>query len=105
MSPERALVHLLEGSHEIRDGVVLDPSGRRLGGSRTLAGPAAELLRQAGDAAEVEVGIGRGTVFAVRGATAAIAVVADRSALSSVMRYDLRMAARELEPRAGKRAR
>ena len=96
MSPERALAHLREDSNEIRDGVVLDPGGRRLGGSRTLAGPAAELLRQAGDAAEVEVGTGRGTVFAVRGPAATIAVVAERSALSSVMRYDLRMAAREL---------
>ena len=97
MSPERALAHLREGSHEIRDGVVLDSAGRRLGGSRTLAGPAAELLRQAGDTAEVEVGTGRGTVFAVRGPGVAIAVVADRSALSSVMRYDLRMAAREMK--------
>jgi hypothetical protein len=99
MSPERVLVQLREGSHEIRDGVVLDPAGRRLGGSRTLVGAAAELLRQAGDAAEVEVGTGRGTVFAVRGPGATIAVVADRSALSSVMRYDLRMAARELADR------
>jgi hypothetical protein len=101
MSPERALAQLREGSHEIRDGVVLDSAGRRQAGSRTLAGPARELLRQAGDAAEVEVGTGRGIVFAVRGPAATVAVVADRSALSSVMRYDLRMAVGEV--RAGTR--
>ena len=49
MSPERSLAHLRSISSEIRDAVVLDPAGRRLAGSRTLAGPAADLLRQAGD--------------------------------------------------------
>ena len=93
MSPDRVLAHLRETAHEVREAVVLDSAGRRMAGSRTLAGPAGDLLRQAGDAAEVEVGTGRGTVFAVRGPRAAIAVVADRSSLSSVMRYDLRMAA------------
>jgi hypothetical protein len=91
MSPERSLAHLRSISSEVRDAAVLDPAGRRLAGSRTLAGPAADLLRQAGDATEVEVGTGRGTVFAVRADRAAIVVVADRSALSSVMRYDLRV--------------
>ena len=76
--------------------MVLDPAGRRLAGSRTLAGPAADLLRQAGDATEVEVGTGRGTVFAVRADRAAIAVVAERSSLSSVMRYDLRVTAGQI---------
>jgi predicted regulator of Ras-like GTPase activity (Roadblock/LC7/MglB family) len=98
MSPDRVLAHLRETAHEVREAVVVDPSGRRLAGSRTLAGPAGELLRHAGDAAEIEVGTGRGTVFAVRGDHAAIAVVAQRSALSSVMRYDLRMAAAEVNP-------
>ena len=96
MSPERSLAHLRSISSEIRDAVVLDPAGRRLAGSRTLAGPAAELLRQAGDATEVEVGTGRGTVFAVRADRAAIAVVAERSSLSSVMRYDLRVTAGQI---------
>lgn len=98
MSPDRVLAHLRETAHEVREAVVLDPAGRRLAGSRTLAGPAGDLLRQIGEATEVEVGTGRGTVFAVRGEHAAIAVVAQRSALSSVMRYDLRMAAGEVNP-------
>lgn len=99
MTPERALTHLSTIAPEVRDGVVLDPAGRRLAGSRTLAGAAADLLRHAPDAAEVEVGTGRGTVFAVRGPRAAIAVVADRSSLSSVMRYDLRVTAGEITAR------
>ncbi len=100
MSPERALTHLSTIAPEVRDGVVLDSAGRRLAGSRTLAGAAADLLRHAPDAAELEVGTGRGTVFAVRAPRAAIAVVADRSALSSVMRYDLRVTAGEIGARA-----
>jgi hypothetical protein len=97
MTPERALTRLSTIAPEVRDGVVLDREGRRLAGSRTLAGPAADLLRHAADAAEVEVGTGRGTVFAVRGPRGAIAVVAERSALSSVMRYDLRVTAGEVD--------
>jgi len=42
------------------------------------------------------VGTGRGTVFAVRADRAAIAVVAERSSLSSVMRYDLRVTAGQI---------
>jgi hypothetical protein len=98
MSPDRVLAHLRETAHEVREAVVLDPAGRRLAGSRTLAGPAGDLLRQASGAAEIEVGTGRGSVFAVRGEHAAIAVVSQRSALSSVMRYDLRMAADQVNP-------
>jgi hypothetical protein len=97
MTPERALTRLSTIAPEVRDGVVLDREGRRLAGSRTLAGPAADLLRHAADAAEVEVGTGRGTVFAVRGPGGAIAVVAERSALSSVMRYDLRVTLGEID--------
>jgi hypothetical protein len=100
VSPERALDRLLTMSPEIRDGVVLGADGRRLAGSRTLAAPARELLSQAGDdAAEVEVGTRRGTVFAARADRRAIAVVTARSALSSVMLYDLRMTLRELDVR------
>lgn len=86
-------------SPEVRDGVVLGADGRRLAGSRALAGPARELLARAGDAAEVEVGTRRGTVYAARSGRRAIAVVAARSALSSVMLYDLRMTLRDLDPR------
>jgi hypothetical protein len=99
MSPERALDDLRTMSLEVRDGVVLGADGRRLAGSRTLAAPARELFAQAPDAAEIEVATGRGTVYAARSGRRAIAVVATRSALSSVMLYDLRMTLRALDPR------
>jgi hypothetical protein len=99
MSPERALDDLRTMSLEVRDGVVLGADGRRLAGNRALAAPARDLFAQAGNAAEVEVATGRATVYAARSGRRAIAVVAARSALSSVMLYDLRMTLRALEPR------
>jgi hypothetical protein len=99
MSPERALDELRTMSLEVRDGVVLGADGRRLAGNRELAAPARELFDQAENAAEVEVATGRATVYAARSGRRAIAVVAARSALSSVMLYDLRMTLRALEPR------
>lgn len=97
MTPERALDELRTMSLEVRDGVVLGADGRRLAGSRALAAPARELFAQAGDAAEIEVATGRGTVFAARSGRRAIAVVAARSALASTLLYDLRMTLRALE--------
>jgi hypothetical protein len=97
MTPERALDELQAMSTEVRDGVVLGADGRRLAGNRDLAAPARDLFAQAGDAAEIEVATGREIVFAARSGRRAIAVVAARSALSSVMLYDLRMTLRSLE--------
>lgn len=99
MSAEGALDRLLAMAVDARDGVVLGADGRRLAGSRALAAPARELLERAGDAAEVEVATGRGTVYAARSGRRAIAIVAARPALSSVMRYDIHMTLRELEAR------
>jgi hypothetical protein len=99
MSPERALDDLMTMSLEVRDGVVLGADGRRLAGNRALAAPARELFAEAQDAADIEVATGRGTVYAARSGRRAIAVVAARSALSSVMLYDLRVTLRALEPR------
>ncbi len=99
MSPERALDDLRTMSLEVRDGVVLGADGRRLAGNRALAAPARDLFAQAENATEVEAVTGRGTVYAARSGRRAIAVVAARSALSSVMLYDLRMTLRALEPR------
>ena len=97
MSPERALDRLLTMAVEARDGVVLGADGRRLAGSRALAAPTRELLERAGDAREVEVATGRGTVYVARSQRRAIAVVAARSALPAALRYDLHMTLRELE--------
>ena len=99
MSPERALDDLMTMSLEVRDGVVLGADGRRLAGNRALAAPARELFAEAQDAADIEVATRRGTVYAARSGRRAIAVVTARSALSSVMLYDLRMTLRALEPR------
>ena len=99
MTPEEALDQLRTMSPEVRDGVVLGADGRRLAGSRTLAAPARELLARADGASEVEVGTGRGSVFAARLGRRAIAVVTARSALPSVMLYDLRMTLRDLDVR------
>lgn len=90
LTPEQALDELLALSADIRDGVVLDSQGRRLAGSRVLAGSARELL-EATDAPEIEVATGRGAVFASRGDNAAIVVVTQRSALPALMLYDLRV--------------
>ncbi len=97
MSPERALDRLLTMAVDARDGVVLGVDGRRLAGSRALAAPARELLERAGDAPEVEVATGRGTVFAARSERRAIVVVAARTALPAALRYDVHMTLRELD--------
>jgi hypothetical protein len=97
MHAERALDHLRAIAPDVRDGVVLGADGRRLAGSRALAGPVRRLLDEAGEATEVEVGTGRGTVYAVRGDRRAIAVVAARSALPAVMLYDLRVTLAAME--------
>lgn len=85
-------------SPDVRDGVVLGADGRRLAGSRPLAALARDLLEQAGEASEVEVATGRGTVYAARHGRRSIAIVAARSALSAVMLYDLRMTLASMEP-------
>jgi hypothetical protein len=96
LTPARALDDLRELSADVRDGVVLSPKGRRLAGSRVLAGPARELL-EASDAVEIEVGTGRGVVFGSRAAHATIVVVTHRSVLPSLMLYDLRVVGDRIE--------
>jgi hypothetical protein len=99
VTPERALDHLRTIAPEVRDGIVLGADGRRLAGSPALAAPARRLLAAAGAAGEVEVATGRGTVYAARSGRRAVAVVADRSALSSLMLFDLRVTLERLERR------
>ena len=99
LSPEQALDRLLEMSADVRQGVILDDRGRRLAGSRALAGPARELL-DAADAPEFEVATGRGAVFAVRSDGAAFVVVTQRSTLPALMLYDLRVVLGEMAVRS-----
>ena len=102
LTPEEAPAHLCELSADARAAVLLDSSGEVAGSSETgergerLAAAAHELF-EAVDAAvsgeppeEVEAQVVGGAVFLVRRREHAIAIVARRSALSSLMFYDAR---------------
>jgi predicted regulator of Ras-like GTPase activity (Roadblock/LC7/MglB family) len=109
ITPELALRYLDELSTDIRAGVVLDREGSLL--ASTLAdGERAEQLgrlarelferaERAGGAAtdELEASTSDGSVFASRNARFALAVVAGRFALPSLMLYDLRSVLSDLD--------
>lgn len=81
---------------ELDSGAAGDPRGARM---RELA---LELLREADSngaepCSQLEVAAAGGAVFAVRGKRYTLAVVAPRTALSSLMLYDLRSVVDELE--------
>ena len=110
-----ALDRLTERSVEIRaavmldDGAVVAEHGLADGEQVTaLEGLARELLAGAdrasvedpGDVAQVEVGTMTGAVFALREGARAVAVVAERFVLPSLMFYDLLMTLRELRQEA-----
>lgn len=96
LTPELALARLGEFQRSVREAVVLDGDGRRLAGSPAVAEPARQLLSHT-DAAEIEVGTGRGVVYAGRTPHHAIAAVSTRGALASLMLFDLRMLLAELD--------
>ena len=96
LTPELALARLGEFQRSVREAVVLDGDGRRLAGSPAVAEPARQLLSHT-DAAEIEVGTGRGVVYAARTPHHAIAAVSTRGALPSLMLFDLRMLLAELD--------
>jgi hypothetical protein len=96
LTPARALEYLRELSADIRDGAVLDASGRVLAGGRELAEPARELLAAAADATDVHVTTEDGAVFAARDDHHAIVLACGRFALPSLARYDLRMVLADL---------
>ena len=107
LTPALALDYLGELSTDIHAAVVIDAQGdlaavtgddRERGEKmRTLA---LELLDAAAETGEgvdqVEVGTPEGSVFAVRGQSWTVAVVAGRQPLSSLMFYDLRNVVRDL---------
>ena len=110
LTPELALAYLGELSTDIRAAAVLDDGGTVLaqsgfddGNAEQVGELVGELFAQAtearGDgaqAAQVEVALPDGAVFAVRDRGFTITVVAGRFALSSLMFYDLRMVIRDL---------
>ncbi len=103
LTPDLALAYLGELSTDVRAAVLLDDRGRLAAAhphgeappADALGELALELLARADEAAgeavaEVEATTAAGAVFCVRGEGWTIAVVAERLALSSLMRYDLR---------------
>jgi hypothetical protein len=107
LTPARALEYLRELSADIRDGAVLDASGRVLAGGDALAAPARELLAAAGEATDVHVTTDDGAVFAARDGHHAIVLACGRLSLPSLARYDLRMVLADLsgeEPEGAERA-
>jgi predicted regulator of Ras-like GTPase activity (Roadblock/LC7/MglB family) len=110
LTPERALDYLHELSTDIRSAVLIDADGRVAADTGPETAEAAarvsELFERAdeaaggeGRAAQVEVVLASGAVFAVRDDAWTLAAVADRYALPSLMFYDLRSVIADLEAR------
>jgi hypothetical protein len=97
LTPPLALDYVHELSADVRAGVVLDAEGELLAGAPFLAAPARDLLRAAGDAAEVESVARDGVVCAVRSGGHAAVAVCGRFALPGVVRRDLRVALAALD--------
>jgi hypothetical protein len=103
LTPDLALDYLGELSIDIRAAIVLDAGGAlaavtgddRERGER-MRELTNELLDAAADGDQVEVVTTEGSVFAVRGESWTVGVVAGRQPLASLMFYDLRNVVREL---------
>jgi ATP/maltotriose-dependent transcriptional regulator MalT len=103
LTPDLALDYLGELSTDIRAALVLDRQGAVAavtGDDRRRAERMAELTNELLDAAtdgdQAEVVTAEGSVFAVRGESWTVAVVAGRQPLASLMFYDLRNVVRDL---------
>jgi hypothetical protein len=107
LTPDLALDYLGELSTDIRAAAVLDASGKLAavtGGDEErgeqMCQLATELLDTAAETGEgidqVEAVTTDGSVFAVRGRSWTVAVVAGRQPLASLMFYDLRNVVRDL---------
>ena len=115
LTPELALDYLDELSTDIRAGVLLDEAGAvaanhrgddaRADRLRQLVAELFEAAEEAAapeEAAQVEVAVADGTVFAVREGGWTLAVVTGRYTLSSLMFYDLRSVLRDLDGAEGR---
>jgi hypothetical protein len=94
-----ALDYLHELSADVRAGVVLAAGGALLAGPAALAAPARELLSRTGEAAEVEVELPQGTVYAVRSPRHAVVVACGPFSLPGLALHDLRTVLAELDGR------
>jgi hypothetical protein len=107
LTPDLALDYLGELSTDIRAALVLDSGGKLAAvtgddeerGER-MRSLTTELLDAAAEASDggdqVEIVTADGSVFAVRGESWTVAVVAGRAPLASLMFYDLRNVVRDL---------
>jgi hypothetical protein len=110
LTPDLALDYLGELSTDIRAALVVDGGGKVAavtGDDRERAERMRELTEQLLDASaeaggesggvdQVEIVTADGSVFAVRGESWTVAVVAGRQPLASLMFYDLRNVVRDL---------
>ena len=111
LAPPEVAERLVELSSDTRAAVLLDGSGAPASANGPadpdeLAEGARELLRAVDRAAdeppaELEAQVLGGSVFAVRGSDWTLVAVARRSALSSLMRYDMRAVLSGLEDAGG----
>jgi hypothetical protein len=96
LSPELAADYLRELSADIRAVAVLTAAGEPVAGSAELAAAARELLAAAPAAAEIEVELPGGAVFAARDDRHALVAACGRFALPALIRYDLKVVLAEL---------
>jgi hypothetical protein len=103
LTPDLALDYLGELSTDIRAALVVDAAGQvaavtgddRDRGER-MRDLSIQMLDAASDGDQIEVVTTEGSVFAVRGESWTVAVVAGRRPLASLMFYDLRNVVRDL---------
>ena len=113
-TPATALAYLDELSPDVRAALLLDAEGTLAAQRPDVPENAEELLAllvellagadaaggEEGAPAEVEVATLAGTLFVVRGERFTLAAIAERTALSSLMRYDLRHVLSDLDEAA-----
>ena len=100
LTPERALERLRELSTDVRAAVLIGPGGEAAATPEgrpadELGGVVADLMKRADDTAsdpleELEVTTTLGAVFAARRGGWTLAAVAERTALASLMLFDIR---------------
>jgi len=103
LTPALALDYLRELSADLRDGVVLGPSGEYLAGVPAMAAPAAELLAALGAAPAGQALLRAGAVFVARAEGLAVAIACGPRALPGLALHDLRLVLSDLgaQPTAG----
>ena len=98
LTADQALKHLLSIAPEILTGVILSEDGRFIAGEKALTDNADQLFKLLSPTIKgAEVHADGMLVFALRSQTKAIVVIADRSALPSLMIYDLKTILKQID--------